>query len=174
MSGRVRRGAEGVMFLRKIAESDDKKGSKHLGRCRVPAPVIDKKLQEHIIEKDADKYHGKIAAQLCAFGDFCLLKNHIPTQVEPHGEGKKEANEKGSNVCANRNGGNMNRLFFKKKVESAIEKQDIQKGISSAAGGIAEGLQGEYLSEWRIKSIYHFQDETTDKCVQLPHSEGRR
>ena len=63
---------------------------------------------------------------------------------------------------------------MKKIVKSTVEEKDIEQGICTAAGGIAEGLQGEYLSEWRIKSIYHFQDETTDKCVQLPHSEGRR
>jgi len=111
---------------------------------------------------------------LRAFGDLCLLKNYVTTQIEPHGKGKKEANEKGCYVSPDGDGGNVNWLFFKKKVEGAKEKENIQQGIGTAAGGIAEGLQGEYLSEWRIKSIYHFQDETTDKCVQLPHSEGRR
>lgn len=174
MSARVRRGAEGVMFLGQIAEGHDKKGRKYLGRCRVPAPIINEKLQEDVVEKDADKYHSKITSQLRAFGNLCLLKDYVTTQVEPHGKGKKEANEEGCYMSPDGDGGNMNGLFFKKKVEGAKEKENIQQGIGTAAGGIAEGLQGEYLSEWRIKSIYHFQDETTDKCVQLPHSEGRR
>jgi hypothetical protein len=138
------------MFLGKVAEGHDKKGCKYLGRCRVPAPIINEKLQEDIVEKDTDKYYSKITSQLRAFSDLCLLKDYVTTQVEPHGKGKKEANEKGCYMSPDGDGGNVNWLFFKKKVEGAKEKEDIKQGIGTAAGGIAEGLQGEYLSEWRI------------------------
>jgi len=73
----VCRGAEGVMFLGKIAEGDYKKGSQDFRRGRVPAPMIHKKFQEDIVKEDTDKNHGEIAPQLDGLGHFCLLKYYI-------------------------------------------------------------------------------------------------
>ncbi|GAC1533752.1 MAG: hypothetical protein NVS3B15_14440 [Sediminibacterium sp.] len=65
--------------------------------------------------------------------------------------------------------GNMYSLFMQYEIVRNKEKRDIQAGIETAAGSIAESLQGHDLFEQRVKKIHQLQDKLADMFMQLSH-----
>lgn len=135
---------------------------------------IYKQFQESVVKYKAAKYHGKIFCKLFPFPHTGFLENHVSAQVKPYRERKTETDKKSGDMRPYSNKRQLYRLFMQDEIVANKEKADIQTGIKTTAGGIAESLERHDFTERRVKNIHHPQNNALYVFMKPQHAGMRR
>lgn len=118
---------------------------------------IHEQLEENIIEDQATQHNCEIFPQLRPFRHGGFLEDNITAQVKTNRKCNRKADQESCDMGADRQEADMDRRLAKNEIIGNEEKADIQQGIESAAGSVAESLKWHDAPEHRIEQVYHRQ-----------------
>jgi hypothetical protein len=147
------------MPLGQIAEDHHDHGGQYLGNRGIKAKLLYKKLQEKIIKDNANSYHHEIAHQLDPATYHGIGKYYMPHQHEADGECHCEGNDESRYVRTDGHKWQVQHLFLQDEIVTDKIDEDVQQGIPSPAGKVAECLPVHDMAERRIEKINGIDDQ---------------
>ena len=120
--------------------------------------LLDKELDEDIVQQKTDDHQHKITEQLYSSVKCAFRKHNIAHQKEPHRETKTPGDNDRSDMRLDHQKAQIDVVFVQDKVVSYGIHDNIDQGIASPAGRISKGLQGHDPAKRRIKEIYKGDD----------------
>lgn len=144
---------EKIIGLAAVAENDHQGRSKHFRRCRIPAEIIHKKLQEQVVEDNADKDHQQIPHQLCPAFQPRFLENDITVKIEAGGQAETKGKGQRCNVRAYGQRPPYEILLPENKIIRDGKKRNIEDGVGAAGGCISERMQRDNSFKRLVKEI---------------------
>ena len=146
-------GLESEVLLRKIAEGNDDHGGEHFGYGGVNMEVLNKQLDEDVIQVYAHQHEHKVPEQLHPALQYRAGENDVAVQHVACRKADGERDQEGGDMRADRAGGRVNDFFPENIVVCEKIEEDIQDGVAASASCIAKCLNRHQFPERRVKEI---------------------
>jgi hypothetical protein len=127
--------------------------------------LLNKELDEDIVQKEADNHQQKIAEELYPSVQRGFGEHDIAGQEKTCRKAHAKGNENRCNMGLDDKEAKVNVMFVQDKIISYGIHDDIQHSICSPAGRVAKSLQRHYLAKGRVKEIDKRDNVFFDVCA---------
>jgi hypothetical protein len=142
------------ILLCQITERHDNDRGQYLCESGINMELLDKELDEDIVQQQTDDHQHKITEQLHPSMQSAFRKHDIAHQKEPHWETKTPGDNDGSDMRLDHQKTKIDIMFVQDKIVPDCIHHDIDQGITPPTGCITKRLQGHDPAKRRIKEIY--------------------
>ena len=115
--------------------------------------MLNKELDENIVEKNTKHHKQKIAEQLYPTAKYGARKNNMPVKEVPGWKRDGERHQESSDMRTNRSGWCKNHLLLQDEVVGNKIEEDVKRRISTSTSCISECLDRHQFSEGRVKKV---------------------
>jgi hypothetical protein len=144
---------EGEILLRQVTENDYNTRGDDFCNGGIDVEFLNEQADKAVIQQNTKYNQQEIPKKLDSAVETGTGKHDIAHQQESCWKADQEGHHKSGDIGFECQEANMQYLFMQDKIIADKKNQDIQDGIGSAAGGIAESLYGHQLSEGRVEKI---------------------
>lgn len=144
---------EGELLLCQVTEADHDHCGQDLGYSGINIELLNKELDEDIIEANANQHQQKITEQLHSPLQCGAGKYDEPVQQVSCWKTDGERDQECHDMRADGPGECMYDLFIQDEIVTDIIYKYVKYGIATPTGRVPEGLQRHPFFEWRIEEI---------------------
>jgi hypothetical protein len=145
---------KGVILLCQVAERNHDDRREDFGDRGIKMTLLHEKLDEDIIQQQADHHKDKIPEKLHPALQGRSCKDDIPVKEKTCRKADGKRNKEGSDIRGDHQRAQYHVMLTQNKVIADGINENIQEGSRPSACRVPEGLQGHYLAEGRIEKVY--------------------
>jgi hypothetical protein len=153
ISGLVALYPESVILLCQIAERNHDDRREDLCNGGIKMELLHEKLDEDIIQQQADHHQDKVSEKLHPAMQGRSCKDDIPVEEKTRRKADGKRNKEGKDIWGDHQRAQYHIVLTQNKVIADGINENIQECSSSSASCVPEGLQGHQLTEGRIEKI---------------------